>query len=1132
MRTIKPYGYSEINDETYNVEYYFPKKTLTVANHLNNPKLKQRLFTSIVDSLIKKVKMPEPNEELSAALHLCLFYSDNSPYKNSTTLKDINDFLGCEFDKNFINSINNYKKACDFYKKKLTYKPNFFKGDKIPADSKLDKIIQIVHAQYEKKLNSIKGSIANSKSPFTQDFNQTMYQYCFEYYLEQGKIPDFSDLNYPLKKLIDQINQYIKDEKNRYGQWIKENPDKNKKQYQKQHPHYKLIASEISAINKDTQSHSRVKNDQDTYDPNNKDNRLYFYKMLVKEAIKLYFPNTLAAKKRSLHKLDLLSIKDIQKKIEYKIRNKLISQFIRMGKFIFYMAEGQSELDYDVAQTAVKSTYFDSQKQHEIKQKESFVRKNQAAIAFASMSLKNIMDKDDEASQDILSGKFEEKDKNFDHEVFRLFYGTAFDISDAKPILKHVRNYVTDLRNNLFHFKKIELQQIYEKSIDDEAIKEIINKYINQANNQYQTLIKKELEALKIHQSTWDGSNQVLLTEYFQQNTNGLILPSFQKLLQRAENIKNNKSLPKPKDLITNINDTENLRHALFKRIYESGFTNWFVNQKDYYQSWIDAAMDRTKEASKKLSKLEEEQIKISRIPKFDHENIQKYFALISKLIAMENSIQQKNNRYQQDQDQARKNSNFIHDFVKDFYILAFQAYLRDKGLQELYKIKVDEGKSQLGFEKWKVNQNLNSIICRTYKQDIPEKDYLFYLYLHLLNGDHLNHLSMQLVKTATLTNKNETLATIKHYQNIVNFYLKIKDAQLMNISINDNLWQDFYAEKINHNNVNFSMQASIIELNRFIGLNKLKAMLKSSELLANQKEVNALSGGNLKTDIERKHKELAELHKKSLDDKKSNNQQDSSFTLENLKDYRDNMNNIEFYKHINKKITCQYPIKLHQLILAIAGRLVGYVNLFERDLYFYLVAVNYLCQGDALQKKDDLIDKEKRKNKEYKDRQRVELWKYVRNNTESQNLKQALAFFEQSFGDVGFNKIIGYRANIMHFNYLIQSNKAVNFTSFINDLRKLTSYDRKLKNAVSKSIMNILDQNGIEVKFEMDKHQLELLNIQAKEIEHLKHLKLQGENKIIIKTEHDDYIALVKQLFEEIKTKEETSKAEAEATV
>ena len=83
-----------------------------------------------------------------------------------------------------------------------------------------------------------------------------------------------------------------------------------------------------------------------------------------------------------------------------------------------------------------------------------------------------------------------------------------------------------------------------------------------------------------------------------------------------------------------------------------------------------------------------------------------------------------------------------------------------------------------------------------------------------------------------------------------------------------------------------------------------------------------------------------------------------------------------------------------------------------------------------------------------------------------------------------------------------------LNLTCWVNCARDLMSYDRKLKNAVSQSIMELLEREGFILKWEMnDKHQLCNATIKSRVVQHL------GDKKFPLKEDRKSFRHITESL-------------------
>jgi hypothetical protein len=100
-------------------------------------------------------------------------------------------------------------------------------------------------------------------------------------------------------------------------------------------------------------------------------------------------------------------------------------------------------------------------------------------------------------------------------------------------------------------------------------------------------------------------------------------------------------------------------------------------------------------------------------------------------------------------------------------------------------------------------------------------------------------------------------------------------------------------------------------------------------------------------------------------------------------------------------------------------------------------------------------------------------------------------------------------RNYIAHFNY-ISSGASKSILELLAGLRNLMDYDRKLKNAVSKSLITIFEKHGMELDLDLDKH-THAYTVKTVEPKKMKHLK----GRVPIPQVSEEYCQLCRALLE-----------------
>lgn len=241
-------------------------------------------------------------------------------------------------------------------------------------------------------------------------------------------------------------------------------------------------------------------------------------------------------------------------------------------------------------------------------------------------------------------------------------------------------------------------------------------------------------------------------------------------------------------------------------------------------------------------------------------------------------------------------------------------------------------------------------------------------------------------------------------------------------------------------------------------------------------------------------------------------------------------------YNWLDNKVHLIYIRKLHHLLIDILARLAGFTNLLERDFQFldqgassYRKDDNYrlmkwvsfhdLLGNNALNALDAVFDNVIGKTVNqiiatYNSQQQSEFWTTLENKRE---LYRACFFSSKP-------NVFETRNYIAHFNYLgkINDKKAKSILELLAEVCKIMNYDRKLKNAVAKSFIDLMDRHGIIIKFEplhKQGHSFKIADIKSKHLVHLGGAKIKtkqaGYRAITTPQHHQQYITMVQALLE-----------------
>ena len=373
----------------------------------------------------------------------------------------------------------------------------------------------------------------------------------------------------------------------------------------------------------------------------------------------------------------------------------------------------------------------------------------------------------------------------------------------------------------------------------------------------------------------------------------------------------------------------------------------------------------------------------------------------------------------------------------------------------------------------------------------------MFYLILKLLNHKELTNLKGSLEKYQS-ANKEETFSDELELINLLNldnnrvtedFELEADEIGKF-LDFNGDKVKDrkelkkFDTKKIYFDGENIIKHRAFYNIKKYGMLNLLEKIADKAKYKISIEELRNYS--NKKNEIEKNHTTQENLHRKYARPRK-----DEKFTDEDYKKYEKAIRNIQQYTHLKNKVEFNELNLLQGLLLRILHRLVGYTSIWERDLRFRL-------KGEFPENQyiEEIFNFENKKNVKYKSGQIVE--KYIKFYKE---LHQNDEVKINKYSSVNIKvlkqekKDLYIRNYIAHFNYIPHAE--ISILEVLENLRKLLSYDRKLKNAVMKSVVDILKEYGFVTKFKIgaDK-KIEIQSLKSEEIVHLKKLKLKDNDK------------------------------------
>lgn len=782
----------------------------------------------------------------------------------------------------------------------------------------------------------------------------------------------------------------------------------------------------------------------------------------------------------------IFEYQNLKKLIENKLLNKLDTYVRNCGKYNYYLQVGEIATSDFIARN---------------RQNEAFLRNIIGVSSVAYFSLRNILETENEnditgrmRGKTVKNNKGEEKyvsgevdkiyNENKQNEVkenLKMFYSYDFNMDNKNEIedfFANIDEAISSIRHGIVHFN-LELEgkdifafknivpseiskKMFQNEINEKKLKLKIFRQLNSAN------VFRYLEKYKI-------LNYLKRTRFEFVNKNIPFVPSFTKLYSRIDDLKNSLGIYWKTSKTNDDNKTKEIIDAqiyLLKNIYYGEFLNYFMSNNGNFFEISREIIELNKNDKRNLKT---GFYKLQKFEDIQEKTPKEYLANIQSLYMINAG----------NQDEEEKDT-YI-DFIQKIFLKGFMTYLANNGRLSLMYIGNDEqintslaGKKQ-EFDKFlkKYEQNNNIEIPHEINEFVREIKLgkilkyteslnMFYLILKLLNHKELTNLKGSLEKYQS-ANKEEAFSDQLELINLLNldnnrvtedFELEADEIGKF-LDFNGNKIKDrkelkkFDTNKIYFDGENIIKHRAFYNIKKYGMLNLLEKIADKAKYKISLKELKEYS--NKKNEIEKNYTMQQNLHRKYARPKK-----DEKFNDEDYKEYEKAIGNIQKYTHLKNKVEFNELNLLQGLLLKILHRLVGYTSIWERDLRFRL-------KGEFPENQyiEEIFNFDNSKNVKYKSGQIVEKYINFYKELYKDNVEKRSIYSDKKVKKLKQEKKDLYIRNyIAHFNYIPHAE--ISLLEVLENLRKLLSYDRKLKNAVMKSVVDILKEYGFVAKFKI----------------------------------------------------------------
>ena len=870
---------------------------------------------------------------------------------------------------------------------------------------------------------------------------------------------------------------------------------------------------------------------------------LFALHQAVKEAYKRRLSGHKSARNKPVAEVLPDSMGELFSLVHSARQNARVSNLIRIGKIAHYEAAPNSIVDDWPADRLAASLYWTSDGQAEIKRTDAFVRVWRTALAHAALTLTDWADPEGRIADDILIKCDKEEvldmldSAAFDRKASVLFGSRAQDLTclpleKKKECWSAICKAVAKLRHSSFHFKGI---GGFAKSVNDAAELYFksdvrIDLYKQDRDDRSKYLVKT-LQGVEAGRHLDKEQFDRLIREISAGSPRMLPLPRFRRVLVRCDTSWSKKpfvvDLPAPANR-QKMEESSALRcqYACLKLLYERAFPAWLKDSDTgKLRRWIDRAVERATSDAQKINK---DELAVARAAHIAHLHDGDTIAIFLDRLAAETATEIRVQKgYNPDPEAARKKSAYLDNLNCDVMLQAFGEFLNEKKFNWL--LKLQDG--QEGMPRYDLPE-----LPTAETDDIRRWQHVLYVILHLVPVGEVSRLLHQVQKWNILTPQSangnrsgqpdsarsdeafDPLTDADRLFEVLTLYLDMHDAKFEggeSLKIGNELPRLFESEqdckKI------FPEQDAALgdahlplrglrEMQRFGALKCLEPIFKAHRITG--KEVSGYlelnSGEDGESKIVRAQQARETLHADWAGSKPKDLAEDKR------RRYWNALATVTQHRHLANRVHLIDHVQLYYLLMQILGRMVDFAGLWERDLYFTAL-------GLMIEKNEQPSSIFKQEGIEFlKEGRIVEALREIIDEDTGREIKREIErLFDVDFTSGGGN--IRIRNDFMHFNMLRSGRNPdagtaavpLNLTTLVNDCRSLMGYDRKLKNAVSKSVKDLCAREKLDLCWETDpRHCLTHATVKTKQARHLKP-KYIRENLCGIR-----YIKMVADLF------------------
>ena len=835
-------------------------------------------------------------------------------------------------------------------------------------------------------------------------------------------------------------------------------------------------------------------------------------------------------------------------KINSNFKNLFVQHILDYGKLLYY--KENDEYIKNTGQLETKDLEY-------IKTKETLIRKMAVLVSFAANSYYNLFGRTEnniltqEISDDLLLGKVENEryikgERNrkyvFKEKMLNYFFNSEiFGDNKIVEVLNAISSSIYNIRNGVNHFDKMVLGK-YNNGLDLKD-SDTIKDYFNFKKKEIQQDLKDRFISNNLQYYYTENE----IKKYFEKykfeilKTKASFAPNFKRILIKGENLSisesNNsyeffKAYSESSDKNTEYNEFMKTRNFLLKELYYNNFYTEFLNNKAKFKEAVEKVKKNKKRRGGKSYDV---------IGNYNFsDNIPEYISYIHKSEMERIEINTEKNR--------KDTSKHIRDFIEEVFLEGFIKYLDNNNFKFLKK------RNEVDKERKEIVRNLNIQIEGLDILNENDSEILnLYLFFNMIDNKRISEFRNDMIKYKQFLAKRQNTENkfleidIEKIEAIIEFVIitkekleilegetKEQEKDNMNALFNkfysseseyDEKLKKFIEETILDDKKNTSfystdgktpiVHSNLEKMRKYGTENFLSKVLKDNKYTLNNmttkekfeaevsdelKEYKILEKVN-KFNKNEKRKKLIEyyndcrcyLHKKWIENKKNKEE------FEYKEIYKKIIEEIRKYNYLENKEKLQNVYLLHEILSDLLARNVAFLNKWERDFKFIVIAIKQFLKEDDKEKVNKFLNpckpdgsKDNFSVTNYRNKMKSVINKIHENFMSLLFLNDNLAIREITADNFTWGNLRNY---IAHFEYLHKEKDTISFLNQANLLVKLFSYDKKVQNHILKSTKTLLEKYNIQINFEISNDKNEVFKYKIKNRLYSKKGKMLGKN-------------------------------------